>query len=233
MTFDPATIMAYVDDELDDVTARRIEKAMEDDLALAAAIERQRALRNRLSARFDPVLTEAVPDHLLDMLGNVDRSLDERRGQREPKRWQFGAAQWGAMAASLVLGLYLGHASLTGSSWVVGNGQGTLVAQGELERVLDTRLASLQPADAATRIGLTFRDRQGTICRTFDASSLSGIACRRDDEWHLRQMVANGGPQGEYRQAGSPAVTAAAAEIMAGEALDAHAEAEARAKGWR
>ena len=56
MSFDEATIMAYVDGECDAVTVNRIEKAMETDPALARQIEQAQALRNKLSAHYDPVV---------------------------------------------------------------------------------------------------------------------------------------------------------------------------------
>lgn len=40
MSFDPATIAAFVDGELDDLTARRVEREAESDAALAAEIGR-------------------------------------------------------------------------------------------------------------------------------------------------------------------------------------------------
>lgn len=233
MSFDAETIMAYVDGETDAITARRIEQAMAADAALASAIERQRALKNRLAARFDPVLEEELPDRLTSLLATVDTTLTERRAMRERPRWQSSAVQWGAMAASLVLGLYLGQASLGGSGAVIAEQGGALVAQGELGRALDTQLAASQPADAAARIGLTFRDRQGAICRSFDTSAVSGIACRDEGHWQLRQAISGGSKVTEYRQAGSGAIMQAAAEMMNGDAFDAKAEAAALAKGWR
>lgn len=233
MSFDAETIMAYVDGETDAITARRIEQAMAVDTALASAIERQRSLKNRLVARFDPVLEEELPDRLTSLLTTVDTSLAERRAIRERPRWQLSAVQWGAMAASLVLGLYLGQASLGGSGAVIAEQDGALVAQGELGRALDTQLAASQPADAAARIGLTFRDRQGAICRSFDTSAVSGIACRDEGHWQLRQAISGGNKIAEYRQVGSSAIMQAAAEMMNGDAFDAKAEAAALAKGWR
>ena len=55
MSFDPATVAAFVDGELDDLTARRIAREAESDPALAAEIARHRALKARLTAHFAPV----------------------------------------------------------------------------------------------------------------------------------------------------------------------------------
>ena len=151
MSFDPATVAAFVDGELDDLTARRIAREAESDPALAAEIARHRALKARLTAHFAPVAEEAVPERLRALL--VDASVDTSlAGRREAKRARFSPIHWGAIAASLVLGLTLGL-----RPWLpapdVTSANGTLVAAGSLARALDTQLASNQPADAAVRIG--------------------------------------------------------------------------------
>ena len=88
MSFDEATIMAYVDGECDAVTVKRIEKAMAADPVLAKQVEQAQALRNRLSAHYDPIAEEAVPDRLTAMLtaaasSNIDSSFTARKADRE------------------------------------------------------------------------------------------------------------------------------------------------------
>ena len=62
----------------------------------------------------------------------------------------------------------------------------------------------------------------------------SGVACRQTEGWAIRNYRADVEvAKGEYRQAGSAAVMAAAQEMMTGEPLDAAAEKDAVAKGWR
>ena len=158
MSFDPATIAAYVDGEVDDLTARRIEREAEADAALAAAIARERGLKDRLRSHFAPVLDEPLPGRLTQLLqadAAVDTSLTERRAARQARfgGGQWGAMQWGAMAAALVLGLTVGMQPW-GPTSPVAVESGALVASGPLAAALDTQLASNQPADAATRIGL-------------------------------------------------------------------------------
>lgn len=230
MSFDPATVAAYVDGELDDLAARRIEREAESDAALAAEIARHRALRSQLSAHFAPVADEPVPDRLRDLLvgDRVDTSLSERR---EAKRARFAPAHWGAIAASLVLGLALGLKPWAPAADVAG-ANGMLVASGALADALDTQLASNQPANADVRIGLSFRDRQGRTCRSFEGRNLSGIGCRDDGRWALERTM-GGQKAGEYRQASSGEIAAAAAAMMAGDAFDAETERTARDKGWK
>lgn len=234
MTFDPAHIAAFVDGELDDLTARRIEREAQNDPALAAEIARHRTLKAQLNAHFAPIAREPVPDRLSALLAEapVDRSLAARR---EAKRARFAPAHWGAIAASLVLGLAIGSQAWRPAANVT-SANGTLVASGQLAEALDTRLASQQAdgqqADgAAARIGLSFRDRQGRYCRSFDGPDLAGIGCRENGRWTLERTL-RGQAAGEYRQASSGELAADAAAMIAGDPLDAKAERAARDKGW-
>ena len=100
MSFDPATVAAFVDGELDDLTARRVEREAESDPALAAEIARHRALKARLAAHYAPIAEEPVPERLRALLASgpsVDTSLAVRR---EAKRMRFAPIHWGAIAAS-------------------------------------------------------------------------------------------------------------------------------------
>lgn len=229
MRFDPATVAAYVDGELDDLTARRIEREAANDAGLAAEIARNRALRAQLTAHFAPVVEEAVPERLRALLveANVDTSLAARR---ETKRLRFAPIHWATIAASLVLGLTIGLKPWMPAADVT-NANGTLVASGALAEALDKQLASNQPADAAVRIGLSFRNKDGRTCRSFEGRGLAGIGCREDGRWSLERTM-EGTAQGEYRQAASGALAADAAAMMAGEPFDAAAERGARARGW-
>lgn len=231
MNFEPEIIMAFVDGELDLVTARRIEKAMESDTQLASRVEAERALRARLAARFNPILDEQVPEGLAAIIGNVDTSFAERQ-KRKQGRGGFGFAQWGAIAASLALGLFAGKTYLPGTAGSIGERGRTLIAQAGLKSALETQLASTQPANASTRIGITFHNKNGAICRTFDAQALSGIACRAQGEWQILQAVSGGSEKGEYRQAASGQLAEAASAMMAGDPLDATAERLEMQRDW-
>ena len=82
MSFDPATVAAFVDGELDDLTARRIEREAANDAALAAEIARHRALKARLTGHYAPIAKEAVPERLRSLLAvddKVDTSVADRR----------------------------------------------------------------------------------------------------------------------------------------------------------
>lgn len=108
MSFDPEAVAAFVDGELDDLAARRLERAAEADPALAAEIDRHRALKARLMAHYDPIANEAIPERLRTLLVVDDKVDVSLTGRRDARRGRFGAIHWGAIAASLVLGLTIG-----------------------------------------------------------------------------------------------------------------------------
>lgn len=233
MIYDRTTIAAFVDGELDLVSAKRIEKAIETDAGLAHEIKQERALRSRLAGHYSPVLDEVLPDQLTALLsGSVDSSLEDRRAARTARWYQPSVMQWGAMAASLVVGLMIGGTALNRDAGYVRDDGGQVVASGALADALNTQLASNQPANATVRIGTSFAAKGGGYCRTFESASLDGIACAEGDDWKLRQTLSGDGAS-EYRQASAGALAEAAAAMMAGEPLDAAGERAAKAKSWK
>jgi len=240
MTFDDEMIMAYVDGECGPVTIKRIEKAMEADAFLAEQVSKARALRVKLAAFYAPVAEEAVPDRLTAMLtsaatANVEHSFTARKAdQIHAKRHGrgFGIVQWGAMAATLALGIAVGQYGLGGGSDSPFAQQGgALIASGTLEHALDKQLASAQPDDSDYRIGLTFRAKAGNICRSFTGEAVSGIGCREGENWKMVNTLP-GGAQSDYRQASSSALNAIAAEMMTDAPVDADTERTLRDSGW-
>ena len=240
MTFDEQTIMAYVDGECDAVTAKRIEKAMATNATLAEQIGRERALRDTLVAHYAPVVDEAIPDRLTAMLAAAPPKVDDgfapwkaARRDANQRRRRFGIAQWTAMAATLALGVVVGQYGLDGGSDTPFTQQGsTLLASGKLKHALDTQLASAQADDSDFRIGLTFRAKTGTICRSFSGEAVSGIGCREGEHWKMVSTLP-GGEQNDYRQASSSAINAIAAELMAEGPMDADSERKYLESGWK
>lgn len=231
MTIDPETLMAYADGELDPLAAKRVEKAIAADPALAAQVERHRALAASLRAAFDPVAAAPVPPAVETMVREAAKvvPLAPRPARRARPLWL------GAVAASLVAGLVAGPLVLPRDTGVALRG-GTAVASGAVARALDTQLASAQAPDAAVRVGVTFRDADQRYCRTFEAGTTGGIACASGGTWRIERLYGGIARRGSgYRQAGSPAAAmmADAQTMMAGAPLDAGAERAARDARWR
>ena len=111
-----------------------------------------------------------------------------------------------------------------------------------MAEALTDQLASTQPDDASTRIGVSFRSKSGNYCRTFvthQGGGLAGLACHQGNDWALQALsrVERGSTAtGTYSPAGSslpPAVLQTVTEQIAGEPLDNAAERKARQDGWR
>jgi len=224
MTFDRDIIMAYVDGELDLVTAKRIERAAEHDAALAKQIADQRALKARLAAHFDPVLGEVPPARLTSPLtaGATQLAAPRRR---------FAWPTMAAMAASLALGLVVGPQIFAPASGPLALRGETIVADGALAQALDTQLASTQTPSAEVRIGLTFQDKSGAVCRSFESAAISGIACREDGSWGLRQAK-SGTARSTFRQAAADDLIEDIDAMRAGDIADSAIERTWQANGW-
>ena len=225
------TLIAFVDGELSEAERAQVQQALDADPALRAQLEKQQQLRARISSAFDPIAQQAPSARLAEAVrapSNV-MSLAARR-----PRWSV--REWGAMAASLAAGLIVGISVLRPQS-VVTTDDATLVASGSLHQALDSQLAS--DTSAPVRIGLTYRNRDGAVCRTFAANTahMQGLACRAGSQWRLEMVTHDAGAQsGDMRTAGTeidPAILQAAQAGMSGDAFDANAERQARDGRWR
>ncbi|WP_340264196.1 anti-sigma factor family protein [Sphingobium mellinum] len=226
---DEAMLVAWVDGELDEVTRRRVDRAVAEDPALAERLALHRHLRERVSAHYAPIEAEPVPPAMASLLEGGSRVVPFARSASRWRNW----GMVGAVAASLVLGLGIGHLSRSPSGPVAVQG-GTLVAQGPLASALDSQLASA-PDDAAIRIALSFQRKGGGWCRSFDGAAVAGVACREGRGWQVQQLVPGNGQGGAYRQAssGDARVMATVDALIDGAPADATQEAAARKKGWR
>ncbi|MBD8872602.1 NepR family anti-sigma factor [Rhodanobacter sp. DHB23] len=244
---DDDILQAYVDGALDAVDAARVDAALAQDEALARRVRQLRALDARLRAAFDPVLDEPVPERLSALLQPATAPvvpftvLEGGRGagavrRRAPRRWLLPGAALAASVTLLAAGLWWWQ---SGGGWVRTQG-GRQFAAGALTHALDNELASEPDAHAAVAIGLSFRGKDGQVCRSFTVRTppaRAGLACHTPAGWELPVL----GPAvpsegGELRQAASdlpPAVQAAIDARLGGEVFDAQQERAARAAGWR
>jgi len=229
MAISEETLIAYVDGELGAAERDALEAALAGDEALRARVAAHRTLRARLSIAFDGALEEPVPERLRHAAapGAQIVNLAERR----TRAWS--ARDWGAMAASVAAGLVLGIGIMGRPAPMIAAESGGLTARGALARALDNQLASDEAH--AVRIGLSFRTQDGGYCRTFDLidAETSGLACRTDGSWSVAVAAAHP-TTAEVRMAGAAAEVIAGVEArIAGDPLDAEAEARARDAGWR
>ncbi|HUG24435.1 anti-sigma factor family protein [Piscinibacter sp.] len=239
MTISDDTLARYVDGELDAAVRAQVEAAIAADPELSGRAQQHRALRGLLSATYDSVLDEPVPDRLRDAAQPADAKVVDSAPRRDAARIRVGWtwAQWGGMAAALLVGILVGR-GMPGDDIAAEGGQ--LVARGRLAQALSTQLASTQPPDAAVKIGLSYLSRTDAYCRSFAlvGTQTAGLACRRGDDWALRLLAQDGAAagSGDLRQAASPvpaSVLRAVEEDMQGDPLDAQGERAALQKGWR
>ena len=252
MNIPDETLMAYVDDELDAITRAQVDHALAIDPQLAARLARQRAVVAQLRAVFDSALEEPLPPHLLATLRSSDNTAATdsrprtRRGTRTGavpvRRWSW--PQWGALAASLVVGVLAGYVLPRPAPDGLAARNGELLARGPLAKALSEQLASA-PEDptAPLRVGLSFRAKTGDYCRTFTLAStgepqpLAGLACKHGPDWRIHTLArAQAAGSGDYRMAASAMPEAVLRVVDAnidGDPLDASAEQAARNGGWR
>jgi hypothetical protein len=233
MTYSDDTLMAYADGELDPAERAAIEQAMRTDPAVAAAVERHRALRADVAAAFAGILDEPVPARLQPPAPANVVSMEAVREKRTKRRgWSW--PEWGALAATLVVGVLAGRMVPGGGPDIAGNGN-QVVARGELASALDRQVGG--KGDGAVKVGVSFAARDGAYCRGFVMGASAGLACREGGQWRIPVLAetereATGG----YRQAGSalpPAVLDAIDARIAGKPLDAAGEEAARARKWQ
>lgn len=246
-SWDDAQIHAYVDGELDADAAARLAADSRSDALLAARIAQQRELRALLRGAFDTVLDETVPQRLHDALaGSVSGAatpIGAARRQRSriaPPAWS--PREWLAIAATLVLGVLIGTLAFHRPGGLpLEMAQGQLLARGELDAALSNQLAGTAPADATTRVALSFRAANGAYCRSFSRrEGPSGIACRNQGRWSVQLLdsspAATTAAPGDYRQASSPlspAMLGAITALGGGEALTSEQEQQQLRAGWQ
>jgi hypothetical protein len=223
---------AWLDGELQGEAAANIAAQVAGSPELAARADQHRALGSRLRAAFHPVMAEASVPPRFQAAPVVDLAA-----RAAPAGWrrQFGVPQWAAMAATLALGLIAGNLVGDRPGAPVQNREGSLVAAASLDRALDQQLAA-DGASGGVRIGLTFRDRGGWICRSFNDGAASGLACRDNGDWRIRGLFQGAeGQAGDYRMAAGedPRLAELIDDSIAGEPFNAAAEKAALKEGWR
>jgi hypothetical protein len=221
---------AWLDGELQPAEAAEMEAKVAADPQLARLAEQHRALAGQLKGAFDPIANSPVPDRLQSAV----RPSAEVIHFAPARRTMPSLPQWAAMAATLAVGILVGTMVPQRGSAPVEVQGGKLYAASALNRALDAQLASAPSGDV--RIGLTFRDRTGDVCRSFTGAAGSGLACRNGGRWQLRGMFAT--PEGQasdYRMAAGmdPNLAALIDSTIAGEPFDEAAERASKSRGWK
>lgn len=234
---DDEKFFAWLDGELTGDEREAMAAKVASDPQLAKLAEQHRALAGRLNSAFDSVAEAPVPNRLADSIRESrHRVIDFGAASRERRKASWlPVPQWLALAATLVLGVGIGTFVRQPSGSPVELQDGRIYAAAALGHALDSELASA-PGNGDIRVGLTFRDDKGSLCRSFSGSAASGLACRQGGHWQLRGLFAAPEGQGDtYRMAAGmdPNLAALVDSTMAGEPFDAAQEKAARDRGWR
>ena len=229
---DDEKFFAWLDGELGSAEAAEMEAKVAADPELAGLAEQHRKLGSRIRGAFDPIVAAHVPERLQNAVRPPAEVIDFAARKRTLR---FASIpQWAALAATLAVGVLLGTLVPHGGGSPVEVEGGKIYAAAALNQALDTELASA-PA-GKVRIGLTFRDQAGEICRSFTQSASSGLACRRQGRWELEGLFAAPEAQrSDYRMAAGmdPNLAALVDSTMTGEPFDAATEKQAKSRGWK
>ena len=180
---DEELFYAWLAGELQGEEAAQVAARVEADPELKAKADRHRTLTGGLRGAFDPVMNEAGAPPSFGSAEVVDFEA-----KRTARRAAFGVPQWAAMAATLAMGIVAGQFVGDRSTAPVESQDGMLVAAGSLDHALDAQLASAGNS-APVRIGLTYRDHKGSICRSFSGAAGGGLACREGDDWRVEGLI--------------------------------------------
>lgn len=243
--FTDAQLAAFLDGTLEDeALLEAIEAAINADPALAERVE---ALASgddpaTLAVRdaFAPVLSAPVPEKLTQIITAPESAqvvdLAAARSARtlpKPANDTAGGWRWpqfGAMAASLALGVLIGGPLLTGGANGGAEGGALVLAAVEgpstppaVAAMLDTA-PSGQTVDLASlgtgEVVLTFRNADGALCRQFmieaGSNTSDALACAgKDGGWQVEAFGRRAAPVGEMKLAGGDAAPAVVAAVDA------------------
>ena len=229
---------AWLDGELPPEEAARVEAEVAADPELSRLADEHRGMIAGLRGAFDQVAAAPVPERIAALVPAPQEQvvdLARARAVREARRATPLWAQMAALAATLVVGIFAGNMLAGDTASPIQPEAGRLVAGAGLEQALSEQLASA-PAGNGPRIGLTFRDKSGAICRTFQDDTAAGLACRERDDWRIRSLLqAPEGQATDYRMAAAadPLLMEIVDSSIDGEPFDAAQEKSARDKGWK
>jgi hypothetical protein len=223
-------LIAYLDGELDEAGMAAVDAALATDATLVDRLEAHAALATRVRAAYASVTEEPVPERLTSLIQPTGAKVVDLASRRRPSPTYVW---WGAIAASLVVGVMLVGRELP-LPFADPIGQ-DMTARGRLAKALTVQASG--PGKGEVEIGLSFKARDGRYCRTFALDETSGLACRRDRTWKVEAAAPRPAmADGEFRQAASATAAPVLDKVdalIAGEALDADQERQAMKAGWR
>ncbi len=240
-------LMAYADNELDDVEKAKVEALLASDSEAADIVERFKESKDTLKEGFSEILDQPVPDHLVTTI-RTHRSKTKVFTLRSflTQKHSFSRA---SMALAACLALFIGviagrimdnqsrenHVSMSSS----------MLLQNVLETHPTGKEGTTDNHEQSITPKLTFSSENGQICREYQLQSpadlMVGVACRdKKGKWitlvEINSSLLSAPPNAStgYSPAeGNPDPMAAAMEaIGAQKSLTADEEQRLRNRGW-
>lgn len=240
-------LMSFVDGEANPELIDLIEAQLEIDPDLRLRLDQMSGVTALVREAFAPVLDRPVPEHLAQKVEALVRAAEQPApGARiiqfptsriRPRSWAVPSA----IAAALVMGVLLGRTGLPMTSqadWLTEPGRESPVAGKPIAIALSRTPSGQSRALSEGRQiipMISFKTAQGDLCRQFrfigPQDTHSGVACRGEQgQWRLVALTVGESLQGNgYETAAGPGedpVSMMVDRMIAGEPLDAKAEAE-------
>jgi hypothetical protein len=238
--FTDAQLAAFINGTLaNEALIDAIEAAINADPVLASRAEQLAAgddLAPLVRDAFAPVLDAPVPERLNAALAPREAEVVDLAAARAAKsaalptpandtgRSSWRWPQFGAMAASLALGVFIGGPLLKGGAEAPA-GESLVLASADLTAMLASAPSGQRTDLAALGEGevvLTFRNANGELCRQFLIEGKGGttsdaLACAGGDGagWQIEAYGRRAAPIGEMKLAGGDAAPAVVAAVDA------------------
>jgi len=251
-SIDDEMLIAFLDGELSTEQSRRVEQAINDDVELAAQVERLAQVSELAAQAYRHVLDEPAPEHLVNAVWSNDVGQSEVEvvslaARRRPTGYLPLAI---AASVALVVGGLLGQQFANDSidsHRLVQADAGVIVAQNPLYIALE-QIPSQQHFEAGNGDVIlpvmSFQATDGRYCREFEINAdhkvSVGVACKQDGRWNTEILLAAGSrpvsrqdvfqPASGYSQT---ALDAVLDNLWAGVAYDVAEEERLIQRGWR
>ena len=218
----------YLDQELDDLTARRLEQRLASEPELQATLNRLGEVDNRVKQAFEG--TDQAPAYVTEMLRPTPSNV-VTFPQRSRPAWQYAVAASLVAAVGLVLTPKWQDSTQSGPSLATVLESTPSMADG-WKTLSDGR--DIRPV-------LSFKEVDGAWCREYlvsvQGAGERGVACRDDGYWNTRVIAPTDlpGDAADFRPAGAGDADAVAQYLQEradGIALSASAEATLISSRW-
>jgi len=258
MKIDDEMLSAYIDGELALEQRQAVEAALADSPEVARRLDSLKGADRQADALLRQIDRQPMPDAVTQMLQSANRETPAEPEEhnvvafRARRRGAMAVAQRGmALAASLALLIGFGAGLMTGNvsqdrlrTALFGQAAGKIGPAHPLYEVLQRASSGARQTlegDNTATVLLTFRSNDGAFCRELavDAGTQAsrGVYCHaQDGGWQVHALTsADPHPSGyaPVSSEGPALIEQSIDRLIAGQPLDAQAEARAIQNGWQ